>query len=794
MKGTKNKNYIQRLSHRFYKYFLSYILLLVMVLSVMGTVVYYGFSLTMKKEANKSNHFSVTQLKNTLDMRLKEMERIALNIDFNYELKYHNVSNENYEELKAVRELKQYISSTEFIYDIALHYRYYKDSKVYTTNTVMNLDMFLDYFYKFEDWDQETYANMSKNIDTPLMYSISEAVLNNWNREELARYVYPIMVGTVSPHKIVVFFIKKNVIMDILKSILGDYEGYVYIIDRQNNPVFFYINDKLYDGSAEALNKFIGASEKDNTGNVAINGNSYSVAGVTSDYNGWSYIVARRTDQIMEPVNRNLTVFGHVIILLLVFGLFFAFTFSMRQYRPWQRLIEMISNRDRGNTQKYSDEFDYVANSITTIADECENLSNQLRSKRTLIKNEFIRSILKGKMISPNEMKSMEDIYGVKFKYTHFIVLLFRVDDFGKYIFRDDSRKAIQDLASFGITNLIEELSMDIGFGYSAELEDAREIALLLNADEKNLSKRNIYELASKTMEYFSANFDYTLTVGVGDICQEFDMICESFFEANRALYYRLIKGSGNILFYGDIAEAQSRNHIFTYPVKLEDALIMAVKTGKNDDIAKIAMELKEYLTSNNINIEAVQCICFGIVNAIMNLLGDIHVDTSHCLKNEEELQLLVQPFDTVDTFIERVINFSSVICNYLKGKKESKNFELRDKIIDIIKRNYRDSSLCLESISVECGMTPSYISRYFKDQTGYSLMQYVDMYRMNEVKRLLKETDIPVKDIITEVGYVDRSSFYRSFKKKEGMPPAEYRILAEKTGNTQSVPANMIV
>ena len=529
MKGKKGRNYIRRLSHRFYRYFLSYILLLVMVLSVLGAVAYGSFLLTMKKELTKSNHFSVTQLKNTLDMRLKEMERIALSIDFNDELKYHNVSNGNYGELKAVKELKQYISGTEFIYDIALHYSYYKNSKVYTTSSAVSLDMFFNYFYKFEDWDKEAYVNMLKHIDSPVMHSNSGVVLNNWNREELARYVYPIMVDTVSPHKIVVFLIKKNVIMDILKNILGDYEGYVYIIDRQNNPVFYYIDDKLYDGSAEALNKFIGAADKENTGNVTVNGSSYSLAGITSDYNGWSYIVARRTDQIMEPVNRSLTVFVYVVILVLVFGLFIAFTFSMRQYRPWQRLIEMISNRDKDNAQKYSDEFDYVANSITTITNECENLSNQLRSKRTLIKNEFIRSILKGKMIGPNEMNNMKDIYGVKFKYTHYIVLLFRVDDFGKYIFRDGSRKAIQDLASFGITNLIEELSKDIGFGYSAELEDAREIALLLNADEENLSKRNIYELASKTMEYFSANFDYTLTVGVGNICHEFDMICESF-------------------------------------------------------------------------------------------------------------------------------------------------------------------------------------------------------------------------------------------------------------------------
>ena len=51
----------------------------------------------------------------------------------------------------------------------------------------------------------------------------------------------------------------------------------------------------------------------------------------------------------------------------------------------------------------------------------------------------------------------------------------------------------------------------------------------------------------------------------------------------------------------------------------------------------------------------------------------------------------------------------------------------------------------------------------------------------MNEVKRLLRETDESVQSIVQAVGYIDISSFIRKSRKMEGLSPSQYRQMHRK-------------
>ncbi len=46
----------------------------------------------------------------------------------------------------------------------------------------------------------------------------------------------------------------------------------------------------------------------------------------------------------------------------------------------------------------------------------------------------------------------------------------------------------------------------------------------------------------------------------------------------------------------------------------------------------------------------------------------------------------------------------------------------------------------------------------------------------MEIVRGLLGKTNLPIKEIMTKVGFLDSTSFYRTFKKYAGLSPTEYR------------------
>jgi transcriptional regulator GlxA family with amidase domain len=67
-------------------------------------------------------------------------------------------------------------------------------------------------------------------------------------------------------------------------------------------------------------------------------------------------------------------------------------------------------------------------------------------------------------------------------------------------------------------------------------------------------------------------------------------------------------------------------------------------------------------------------------------------------------------------------------------------------------------------------------LKRRFKAATGSSLIEYLQNLRVEEAKRLLENTPLPIEDIGEQVGYSDTSFFRRLFKRLTGLTPSHYR------------------
>ncbi|WP_164716375.1 helix-turn-helix domain-containing protein [Paenibacillus whitsoniae] len=72
--------------------------------------------------------------------------------------------------------------------------------------------------------------------------------------------------------------------------------------------------------------------------------------------------------------------------------------------------------------------------------------------------------------------------------------------------------------------------------------------------------------------------------------------------------------------------------------------------------------------------------------------------------------------------------------------------------------------------------MAVSTLRRLVSQHTGYPLHDYIHRLKMEETKRLLLSTDLPIKEIAETLGYADESYFSRLFKKYAGLAPKHYR------------------
>lgn len=98
--------------------------------------------------------------------------------------------------------------------------------------------------------------------------------------------------------------------------------------------------------------------------------------------------------------------------------------------------------------------------------------------------------------------------------------------------------------------------------------------------------------------------------------------------------------------------------------------------------------------------------------------------------------------------------------------------------IIQYIHAHY--NSVNLTSLAEHFHKSESYLCRYIKQETGYSLTHLLKEVRMNQAALMLKDSQCSVEEIMLRVGYTDISYFYKAFKECYGMTPVAYR----KQGN----------
>lgn len=94
--------------------------------------------------------------------------------------------------------------------------------------------------------------------------------------------------------------------------------------------------------------------------------------------------------------------------------------------------------------------------------------------------------------------------------------------------------------------------------------------------------------------------------------------------------------------------------------------------------------------------------------------------------------------------------------------------------MLDYINRNLLDVSLT--SVAEEFHYHPKYLSSLFTKYTGKSFSEIVQEARLQRICYYLQYTDLPIEEVSRKMGYQDRSSFNRIFKRAFQMTPTQYR------------------
>ncbi|GAA1654565.1 AraC family transcriptional regulator [Actinoplanes couchii] len=114
-----------------------------------------------------------------------------------------------------------------------------------------------------------------------------------------------------------------------------------------------------------------------------------------------------------------------------------------------------------------------------------------------------------------------------------------------------------------------------------------------------------------------------------------------------------------------------------------------------------------------------------------------------------------------------------------LAGQLRSAHEPLLAAVFDVVETRFA-TTLSLADVAAAVALTPGHLTTVVRRKTGRTVQQWITHRRLQEARRLLTGTTLPVAAVARRVGYPDVSYFIKRFRAEFTITPAQWRATAD--------------
>ncbi|WP_019640165.1 response regulator [Paenibacillus fonticola] len=319
----------------------------------------------------------------------------------------------------------------------------------------------------------------------------------------------------------------------------------------------------------------------------------------------------------------------------------------------------------------------------------------------------------------------------------------------------------------FAIRNIVSEWSLNQGGLTTFPFHSGEWVILFPNtlSDRKeSLGKDLIGQIKTNTKLSCSVGFSRS-KIGI-------DQLNEAYQSAVEALYQRFYSGEEGVYVYSKSEETYSASNV-KYPTQLEEALLECVRTLDRQQMLYLFDEIKSYLEQQALTKEQAERMIVELTIVLYRQFEGMN------LMLEWSMEGLLQELYASSTLNEMIAVLKKCFGQWIMESKE--NYSRGDvqaviaKATSYIMHNYH-KDLSIEEVCELAELSISHFCMLFKQETGYTFLEYLTQCRIEKAKFILQNTNVKVYQVAPLVGYQDPRYFSQVFKKITGKTPSEYR------------------
>lgn len=445
----------------------------------------------------------------------------------------------------------------------------------------------------------------------------------------------------------------------------------------------------------------------------------------------------------------------------------FEYAHSALRYGVTDYLLKPI------NADELNHALDKLATDILRERNEAESrvqLTQQISANDAKMRVQWLRALAEGSLVQNFTAQLLNQEYGFSL----------RSDPVGLFIIK----ASCHDMQDYDLMPLlfsrVEPIVQSVLLPYCSTFEmvliESRLYCLYQFAADMNRPQETSYQLIVDQFSDILNSFEsFSLTLCYTNRARSPVELPQTMRMVEHAVHYRLITTQHYLSYYSLSSAARSINPDAMFSQGQQSIFCSYLSSG---DKPKISDMLEQIFSSfrNQLIQQYDPEVLFHLTSRILSLTRST-LGTAVESLNITVIQLAIDhastPLGLIDHFIHAYLDAIEPYCAQLVSKTGAPI----QKAIHIIETRYAEP-LTLDSVSTECALSSAYLSTLFKKETGSTFSEFLTRCRMNEAKRLLRQTNAPISSIADQTGYLDSKYFSKVFSKTFGISPQKYRSL----------------
>ena len=708
-------------SRTYYKYLLSYVALLLTAMLALALFSQAFFVSQLRQSLVDTQHSRLHQTVQQLDTDIQQIYTIDYQISSVNEnfLSYYLETPSPMRDLRIVNEFKNLLAPTSLIAEMALVDA--KANNVYTSTAVYAKSLFFNSIFSFDEWTDP--ASDLTQLDSRIVRPAER--VNGTDR--YITFINAPSVFSRLQEAVLIFFVRE--------------EHFLSSLAPEDNPGQ---QGAILDSQGRVIVSTIPLSEELDGSSVRLDGVNYLVFQDESEVLDWTYIFLLPADQTLAPIHRAQVTITIFLLALLATGMLLI-QYAMRlNYKPIRELTEALGRSG-------SDDLESLKDAIGSLSAQNESMRAQLMSSHDgqALKDSLLFSLLKGKFASFEAYNQEAAPLDMTFDKPCYQVLMLRLFDQEGDLPRPILAAALKEC--FGVEYTL----------YFRDLFEQSMFVCLVGMDavlEQELPLRCLHLL-----DVCAQQHGLTFTIGASNCYTDVTRLSTACFEATQAVREHFIRGRHQFIPYHEL------NHTLTAQTN-HLASLSALSTQTPSQQMQTIRRFVEGLKADKVPALLAKSYCNSAVQLLI-------ANASRPVKMEDLFTITyLRTADDYLTFMLHMLDPEPESPPALNAPEGTVMPELLQRIYAVIAEGYDDCNFSIQDAADKLSLSSSYLSQYFKQQTGDTMTGYVAALRIRKACTLLETTTMPLQMVSESVGYYNLNSFIRRFKQIAGMTPGEYR------------------